>query len=93
MPVSIGVLREVAEDEARVALPDGAYAGAGATLASREAALGAQVVVSVGWPDGAAASALDHGQALLGLLDPWNHPEELVATWCDTSRRRPVLRR
>jgi NAD(P) transhydrogenase subunit alpha len=96
MPVSIGVLREAAEDETRVALtppvvaalvrdgltltvekgageragfPDAEYAAAGATLATRKATLGAQVVVSVGPPDAVATKALKPGQALVGLVD------------------------
>lgn len=106
MPVSIGVLREAAADETRVALTpaviaplvrdgiavtvqkgageragfgDAEYAAAGATLASRKAALGAQVVVAVGRPDAAATSALKPGQVLLGLLDSWQNSEQLEA--------------
>jgi NAD(P) transhydrogenase subunit alpha len=101
MPVSIGVLREAAEGETRVALTpavvtslvkdgcavtveEGAgeragflnedYEAAGATLGSREAALAAQVVVSVGRPDAAATKALTPGQVLVGLLDSLEVP-------------------
>jgi NAD(P) transhydrogenase subunit alpha len=106
MPVSIGVLREAAEDETRVALTppviatlvrdghtvtvengagdragflDVDYAAAGATLAAREATLGAQVVVGVGRPDAVATTALKPGQVLLGLLDAWRDADELTA--------------
>ena len=106
MPVTIGVLRDSAKDETRVALtptvvaalvrdgltvivekgagaqagfPDTDYSDAGATLATRKATLGGQVVVSVGRPDPAATKALTSGQALIGLLDTWRDAGELEA--------------
>jgi len=105
MPVSIGVLREAAGGETRVALtpavvatlirnglavsiqegagyragfPDAEFAAVGATIATRKATLGADVVVGVGRPDAAATSALKAGQALLGLLDAWREPRDLA---------------
>jgi NAD(P) transhydrogenase subunit alpha len=53
----------------RAGFLDKDYEGAGATLASRKATLGADVVVSVGRPDAAATKALKPGQVLVGLVD------------------------
>jgi H+-translocating NAD(P) transhydrogenase subunit alpha len=58
------------------AIPDTAYADAGATLASQdEVYTQADVVVRVQKPDGGDVSALRDGQAVVGLLQPLIDPQ------------------
>jgi NAD(P) transhydrogenase subunit alpha len=94
--MKIGVPKETAEGERRVALvpdsvrslvkrdgvevlvesgageaaghPDGQYAEAGATLGSRDEALGCDVVLSVAVPDSSMISSLSSGQVLISHL-------------------------
>jgi NAD(P) transhydrogenase subunit alpha len=106
MPLTIGVPKETADGETRVALtPDvvrrltgaglgviveeGAGAGAhhadadyedaGATVAGRREALGAELVAVVTPPSGDEAQELGDGQTLVGLLDPLGDPEAIQA--------------
>jgi NAD(P) transhydrogenase subunit alpha len=51
-------------------LADGSYAGAGASIVTREEAWAADIIVMVGKPEPAAVAGLRPGQALFGLLAP-----------------------
>lgn len=103
--LTVGVLRETATGERRVALdpgsvkvlcaagrtvlieagagtaasyPDAAYTAAGARVATRdEVVAGSRVIAVVRPPDPALVAALRSGQVLIGLLDPFNHLEDV----------------
>ena len=107
MPLTIGVPKETADGETRVALvpdvvrrltgagldvvveagagtgayhTDSDYEDAGATVAGRDEALGAELVAVVTPPSGEEAQEqLGEGQTLVGLLDPLGAPEAVRA--------------
>ena len=106
MPLTIGVPKETADGETRVALvpdvvrrltgadlnvvveesagakahhPDDDYADAGAEVAGRADALGAEVVTVVAPPSAEEIEQLGEGQTLVGLLDPLGAPEATQA--------------
>lgn len=54
--------------------PDSAYAGAGATIASREELLAADLIVTVTRPDEELTGRMKTGQAVLGMLNPLADP-------------------
>ncbi|ANJ28553.1 Re/Si-specific NAD(P)(+) transhydrogenase subunit alpha [Agromyces aureus] len=64
---------------ARSSFPDEAYAGAGAEIADRAAALGGDVVLLVNAPTDADIAALSPGSTVIGLLAPAFKPELLQA--------------
>ena len=61
------------------AIPDAAFAAAGAELGEAAAAWAADIVVKVQPPTPAEMAGLRPGQVLLGALDPYNHKEQVAA--------------
>ena len=61
------------------AIPDAAFAAAGAELGEAAAAWAADIVVKVQPPTTAEMAGLRPGQVLLGALDPYNHKEQVAA--------------
>ena len=61
------------------AIPDAAFAAAGAELGEAAAAWAADIVVKVQPPTPAEMAGLRRGEVLLGALDPYNHKEQVAA--------------
>jgi NAD(P) transhydrogenase subunit alpha len=61
------------------AIPDAAFAAAGAEIADADAAWAAEIVLKVQRPTEAEMGRLKEGQLLIGMLDPYNNKEQVEA--------------
>ena len=59
--------------------PDDAYSDAGAKIASRDEAIGADVLLAVAHPSSEEIARLGKGQVLIAHLDPWTDAESNAA--------------
>ena len=85
-PTTVGKIRALGYDVsveagagAASSFPDAAYAAAGATIATRDEAWGADVVLSVAAPTDAEIALLQPGATLIGILSPALNPDLLAA--------------
>lgn len=85
-PTTVGKIRALGYDVsvesgagAASSFPDAAYTAAGATIATRDEAWGADVVLSVAAPTDAEIALLQPGATLVGILSPALSPDLLAA--------------
>ncbi|QRY39862.1 Re/Si-specific NAD(P)(+) transhydrogenase subunit alpha [Microbacterium hominis] len=85
-PTTVGKIRALGYDVsveagagAASSFPDAAYTTAGATIATRDEAWGADVVLSVAAPTDAEIALLQPGATLIGILSPALNPDLLAA--------------
>lgn len=85
-PTTVGKIRALGYDVsveagagAASSFPDAAYTAAGATIATRDEAWGADVVLSVAAPTDAEIALLQPGTTLIGILSPALDPDLLAA--------------
>ncbi|KXC05922.1 Re/Si-specific NAD(P)(+) transhydrogenase subunit alpha [Microbacterium hominis] len=85
-PTTVGKIRALGYDVsveagagAASSFPDAAYTAAGATIATRDEAWGADVVLSVAAPTDAEIALLQPGATLIGILSPALNPDLLAA--------------
>lgn len=85
-PTTVGKIRALGYDVsveagagAASSFPDAAYAAAGATIATRDEAWGADAVLSVAAPTDAEIALLQPGATLIGILSPALNPDLLAA--------------
>lgn len=85
-PTTVGKIRALGYDVsveagagAASSFPDAAYTAAGATIATRDEAWGADVVLSVAAPTDAEIALLQPGATLIGILSPALDPDLLAA--------------
>lgn len=85
-PTTVGKIRALGYDVsvesgagAASSFPDAAYTAAGATIATRDEAWGADVVLSVAAPTDAEIALLQPGATVVGILSPALSPDLLAA--------------